>query len=61
MKKKLANEIVRLMAIFFPLTFFNKLTIKCVVGFWWVSVKISKDPCQLMVEIGLASRYYVCD
>ncbi len=43
-KKELANEIVGFNGlIVFPLTLFNELTIKCVVGFGGF-VKISKDP-----------------
>ncbi len=40
--------------IVFPI-FFNELTIKCVIRLGKF-VKISNDPCQLMVEIGLGSR-----
>jgi hypothetical protein len=57
--KELANEIVGFNGlIFFPLFFFNELTIKCVVRFGGF-VKISKDPWQLMVEIGLVSSMHI--
>jgi hypothetical protein len=48
---ELGNEIARFNGlIFFPLTFFNELTIKCVIEFGGF-VKISKDSWQLMVKI----------
>jgi hypothetical protein len=48
-------KLLDLMPNCFTLTFFNELTIKCVVGFCGF-VQISKDPWQLMKEIRLNSR-----
>jgi len=52
-KKKLTNETIGFNGLN-PFSFFNELIIKCVIGFGEF-VKISKDPCQLMVEIGLGN------
>jgi hypothetical protein len=48
-EKELANEITKFKSNCLPLTFFNELTIKCVIGFGGF-VKISKDLWQLIVE-----------
>jgi hypothetical protein len=57
-KNEFANEITRFSGLCFPLTFSNELTIKCVVRFGGF-VKISKDPWQLMIEIGLSNWYFI--
>jgi hypothetical protein len=54
-KRSWPMKLLNLMVELFSFNFFNELTIKCVVGFGGF-VKISKDPWQLMVEIGLSSR-----
>jgi hypothetical protein len=53
-KKELTNEIIGFSGLIVSLILFNELIIKCVIGFGEF-VKISKDPCQLMVEIRLSN------
>jgi hypothetical protein len=58
-KNELANEIARFSSvIIFLFKNFNELTIKCVVTFGGF-MKFSKDPWQLMVEIGLLNFLFM--
>jgi hypothetical protein len=57
-KKSWPMKLLNLVVELFSHNFFNELTIKCVVRFGEF-VRISKNPWQLMLEIGLSCRYFI--